>query len=403
MALKTNIPDKVIQIIIPILLTQLKDISKITTRLKNLAASIPVGAKCNDPVIKNLKRNLEKLNKLISNIRKILKVLEKIRKALNITAGVASGIAIAQTLIPLPPGAPPGPIAKLLNIATNLGTNCKSAVMVLSGLLATIDLAISMAEIAIANTLKAISNLCTSEDIEVSNAVAQIMSNNLVNTVLGELTIDNGTSTNNNINSSKEAADNGTSTNNNINSSKEADCIVIRTEIIRGRAIASSKLYTNVVSITDGDGVGATFDINVINGQYVSVNVNQLGNGYRENDQITITGNLLGGISPNNDLLLRVRCVSKNNYTESYDSLFYTKYNVSFDDLDVLQNDVDELAEDAKSVLTNLIEAPSSAFIEYSSPTNNIGKVGDFYIDLANNMIYGPKPADDVWDNGIKY
>lgn len=379
MALGTGIPAKAVKAIIPILLKQLKGMSKLTTRISNSVVSLPPGAKCNDPAVKNLKKNLEKLKKLIDNIRKILKALDKIRKAINIAAGIAAGISIVQLFIPLPPFAPPGPIAKLLNIVTELAKNCKSAVMVLAGLLATIDLAVALAEAAIADALKSISSLCSNETTTVNRKVAELMAKDIANTL--------GVQNNSNL----------------LNNNKNEDGNITGTELIRGVAAKNAGTFDDIQSASDGNGSGATFNVNISNGQYNSVNISSPGTGYDENDQITLPGNLLGGTSPANDVTLRVSGVFKNNYIDQYDSIFYTKYNVSTEDLDKLQDDVDELVEDARNILTNLIEAPSQAYIEYGTPSDDLGKQGDYYIDLSNNMVYGPKPSDDIWDMGTKY
>ena len=391
MALGTNIPSKIIERIVPILLTQLQGIDKVVGTLDISSASLPYGVKCNDPVVKDLKKNLEKLKKLINNVKKLVKVLEKIRTGLNITAGIAVGISIAQTLIPLPPFAPPGPIAKLLAITTNLANNCKSAIPILVGLLAAIELAIGLAESTLAKLFETLSSICINEDIEVNRTIANHMINNINSNVTSQPGTEQGV-----YNSSLNALNGGASSDSKIGS---IGCI----DIISGIASNKTNIYTNVPSTTDGTGIGATFDVNIVNGTVTSVNINKRGSGYNDNDQIRISGNLLGGISPLNDLLLLAGCTKTSIDIDSYNSIFYTKYNVPADDLEELQSNVDELVDSAKNIFSNIIEAPSQAFIEYVEPKSNIGKTGDFYIDAFNKIVYGPKPSDDTWDTGTKY
>ena len=57
MGLGTGIPAKAVEKIIPLLVKQMKGLSKLIGKLKQSIASIPPGAKCNDPSIKQLKKN----------------------------------------------------------------------------------------------------------------------------------------------------------------------------------------------------------------------------------------------------------------------------------------------------------------------------------------------------------
>jgi len=400
MALGTGIPAKAVEKIIPLLVKQMKGLSKLIGKLKQSIASIPPGAKCNDPAIKQMKKNLEKLKKLISNIRKILKSLDKIRKAINIAAGIAAAISIIQLIIPLPPFAPPGPIAKLIKIVGDLAANCKSAVLALAGILAAADLIISLADVVLADALKEISNRCPNEAIQANTSTAQKIADDV-----NQNLIDQG------ITDSNSILNNGGLGGNGGGIGTGADGSI--TGVNKNRGIVASprsaNVFTNVSSITDGNGNGATFDVTIVNNQYSSINVNNAGSGYEENDQIIIRGNLLGGTSPANDLSLSATGVfnkSTNGLISNlgqYDSIFYTKYNVSGEDLMKLEDDVNDLVDEARNILTNLIEAPSRAYIEFTPPSPKVGYEGDYYIDLTNQLVYGPKPSDESWGQPSTY
>ena len=298
MAIGTNIPAVVIKKLVPLLIKQLEGLSDVGAILQKLLSSLPPNVACNDPIVQNIKANLEKVKKLIDNIRKILTALDKIRKALNITAGVANTIQLVQMVLPLPPFAPPGPISKLLTIVIGLGANCKSALECLNGLLASAELAIASATDIIADASTALSNICTEESITVTRSTARIIAANInrtagINSGLGDGSDNDGNNNNNN---------NGTS-------------------------------------------------------------------------------------SPYGDL----------------SSIFYTKFNVSKDDLDKYEEDVNSLVAESKDILTNLIEAPSAVYIETDAPTSNVGNTGDYYIDIESQIIYGPKVSDKEWGIGTKY
>jgi len=293
MAIGTNIPAVVIKKLIPILIKQLEGVSDVSAILQKLLSSLPTDVTCNDPVIQNLKANLEKMQKLIDNIRKILTALDKIRKGLNVTAGVAKTIELVQMVIPLPPFAPPGPISKLLKIVIDLGSNCKSAVECLNGLLSAADLAIATATDTIADATSILSTICTEESVTVTASTARIIASNINRTVGIE-----------------------------------------------------------VAGISDNNGNGS--------------NNASLNNG-------------------------------------NFSSIFYTKYNVSTDDLNKFEDDVNTLVDESRNILTDLIEAPSAVFIEADSPIAEKGNTGDYYIDIENQLIYGPKISDTEWGIGTKY
>ena len=301
MALGTGIPAKAVEKIIPLLVKQMKGLSKLIGRLKQSVVSIPPGAKCDDPSIKQLKKNLEKLKKLISNIRKILKSLDKIRKAINIAAGIAAAISIIQLIIPLPPFAPPGPIAKLIKIVGDLAANCKSAVLALAGILAAADLLIALADVVLADALKAISNKCPNEAVQANSSTARLIADGINQDLLNQGLTDSNSITNSNGNNTGAGGGLGA-----------VDGAVLT--VTKNKGVPAfprpRDIYQNVSSITDGDGNGATFDVTISNNQYTSVSVNNGGEGYNENDQIIIRGNLLGGITPLND---RRNCQIQNN------------------------------------------------------------------------------------------
>jgi hypothetical protein len=77
---------------------------------------------------------------------------------------------------------------------------------------------------------------------------------------------------------------------------------------------------------------------------------------------------------------------------------WYTEKNVSEEDLSKL----DDILRNQQLLLRSIIEAPSVVYKENGVPNVSLGKVGDYYIDLQNQLIYGPKLEND-WGQGIKY
>lgn len=85
-------------------------------------------------------------------------------------------------------------------------------------------------------------------------------------------------------------------------------------------------------------------------------------------------------------------------------SKFYQPVNVSEDDIKSRADAVDILLKQQRSLL-DLLEAPSRVIVlnGQSVPANTVGKAGDFAINNDTNTIYGPKPSDTEWNEGIKY
>jgi uncharacterized protein YoxC len=97
-----------------------------------------------------------------------------------------------------------------------------------------------------------------------------------------------------------------------------------------------------------------------------------------------------------NDLAVEVEGVSKSN------SRFYQDINISEEDIKSRQDVIDKLLQQQRD-LSELIEAPSKALIVDGIPDSDFGNTGDYAIDMTTKTIYGPKPSDTEWNEGIKY
>lgn len=80
-----------------------------------------------------------------------------------------------------------------------------------------------------------------------------------------------------------------------------------------------------------------------------------------------------------------------------YPSDFYKKINVSDEDLQQRFDAIQDLIVNQIDVVANLNEAPSRVLYGSGAPANNIGQIGDYYIDTADQTIYGPKTNSDNW------
>lgn len=74
-----------------------------------------------------------------------------------------------------------------------------------------------------------------------------------------------------------------------------------------------------------------------------------------------------------------------------YPTKFYNTLNVSDEDIDNRFDIINELLANQLDVMTNLLEAPSRVLQGINLPAVDFGNVGDYYINLNTNQIYGPK------------
>jgi len=84
-------------------------------------------------------------------------------------------------------------------------------------------------------------------------------------------------------------------------------------------------------------------------------------------------------------------------YNDLVATEFYNKKNVSQSDLDDRSDSIEQLLRQQRDLLTSLIEAPSKVYQNSGVPANDLGKIGDYYIDLDTQTIYGPKASLTQW------
>lgn len=80
-----------------------------------------------------------------------------------------------------------------------------------------------------------------------------------------------------------------------------------------------------------------------------------------------------------------------------YPSEFYREINVSDEDLQNRIDQIQSLLDEQLNVLDNLIEAPSTVLRGNGLPNNELGKIGDYYIDTNTQTVYGPKSTQNSW------
>ena len=88
-------------------------------------------------------------------------------------------------------------------------------------------------------------------------------------------------------------------------------------------------------------------------------------------------------------------------YNDLLSSEFYRDVNVSEPDLVQRSNTIQQLVQEQQDLLTSLQEAPSQVYKQAGAPPAELGKPGDYYIDIQTNTPYGPKKSRDTWGGPI--
>tara|TARA_R110000824_G_scaffold135478_2_gene298762 strand:+ start:103 stop:1119 length:1017 start_codon:yes stop_codon:yes gene_type:complete len=81
---------------------------------------------------------------------------------------------------------------------------------------------------------------------------------------------------------------------------------------------------------------------------------------------------------------------------------FYTETNIDVGDLKQRLSLITKLVDDQQDLLSSLQEAPAQSYSGNTAPEKNKGKLGDYYIDTTNKVMYGPKNSQG-WPVGINY
>lgn len=89
--------------------------------------------------------------------------------------------------------------------------------------------------------------------------------------------------------------------------------------------------------------------------------------------------------------------LSDSQLNSNYPSEFYQDINVSNEDLQRRINQIQDLLNQQKDIVENLIESPSKVITGIGVPASNLGNISDYYIDTDTQTIYGPKSTQNSW------
>jgi len=84
-------------------------------------------------------------------------------------------------------------------------------------------------------------------------------------------------------------------------------------------------------------------------------------------------------------------------YNDLVDTEFYTEDNVNSKDLSDRSDLIQQILQQQQDLLQSLQEAPSLVYRGNGLPDPNLGKPGDYYVDLDTQAIIGPKVSYTAW------
>lgn len=175
MALGTTIPLTLIKQLIPVLMKQINALSVAAEKFIKQVNNIPKTAKCDDPLVKEAKRTLQRLYDLIAKIKRGLSAINRITPVINTVSKIASTLSIIQLAIPAIPGVPTGPISKLISTFDNIGKNAKSSVSSLQGMVSAIETRFARINQLLAKALSKLSSICNNETFPVTPDVNEAL------------------------------------------------------------------------------------------------------------------------------------------------------------------------------------------------------------------------------------
>ena len=113
----------------------------------------------------------------------------------------------------------------------------------------------------------------------------------------------------------------------------------------------------------------------------------------------------LNTVTGDSDIELNIPNISTESTVTDYNDLvtteFYNESNVSETDLAQRSDSIEQLVEQQRNLLTSLQEAPSQVYKQEGNPPPELGKIGDYYLNISNNVSYGPKITDTDWGNPL--
>lgn len=335
------IPDQLVSILDNQITKLLDSITFNCTIAIQEAVSLPDDIKCDDPRLEALRKRIEQVNTRIQKLQEIVPIINKITAGLNTIVGIANTIKAAQLLNPitaLPVIAMELVLAQNLTIA-NAGTAVDKLV---KGLAPKIN----------ANLNELVSSL-----VPVANIIGQACNQNTNDLgISGTQGLQNAL---NNLDYSDSIPGYGPG---GVNG---GDWILISGSGELGSPIGVPPTPKSPFNDGKGTWLWSGEGYNNVNG------VSWGSTGSRVDD-----------------------------YTMGTE--FYTQQNVSVDNIKQYLDIVNNLVDAQQSLLTSLQEAPAQSYNGETPPADNLGKIGDYYVDTVSKHIYGPK-TNNGWGTPVNY
>ena len=366
-----KIPSVLVKILIPLLTKQLDDIATLVDSIANKVLALPasLNMKCSDPRIEDIKNDLKKLNQLIDALSKSFEGIDKILALLKKIGQLAQIFKLVGLGIPAIPGVPTGVATTIITTFTAVGANCLSAVECLQGLLGSLQAGTGRITDVISKATNTIGSICNNELFNVTADTKQQM----------------------------QSLDN-------LNLGNSAKLSSINFNLGFHDQSSTGPYFTGNASVNDGFSNDSA-------GIYSNTNFNYVSEFYNEHnvsdDDINTALKLINDLYTEQKAAIN-KILSDQAIMSAKDRGLYSNF-----------NKMDPGTPESRALLLYQ-EAPSQVYYGKSIGigTDNYvypsltgtgddiftgGKQNDFFIDLENKVIFGPKETDTVWGQPIKY
>ena len=336
----SKMPGQLMQMVVKQVNVQLdKAYAKLDTLLDEVAI-LPDNCKCDDPRISDIEEKLNEVLEVVNKLKdEVLPVVQDIITAVNGLVKGATAIKAAIFLIPIVGVA--ALQAELMMVQNATIVNAIKSVDQLNILPSILSQGVGIMSSKLAIVINSLSNICTDKEFEVIDEIKQSI----------DATTD----------------DNTPGTGKNAGSGNGGDG---NWRLVDGNGSCGSPLFQPPMRRSPyTDACGST---------WVWQGILDPGTGIAwGSDQSRINDATMG--------------------TE-----FYNELNVSQDDLNSYLDNINKIVTDQADLLTSLQEAPAQSYEGVGYPAASLGKLGDYYIDKTNKVVYGPRTITG-WDMGVNY
>lgn len=181
----SGIPVRIVKLVIARFPKQLDKITTFSEKILQKILVLPDGVTCNDPLVVEIKRDLENLQTAIQQINKYLNQINNVVTTFQTIANVATPVLAATIAALSTPGAPPEPGSTTVRDFTNLINNIKGSSSIFVGVINTARSCFKRVDSIIALAVGKLSSICQDETFPVTPKQRELIDKQITSINLG--------------------------------------------------------------------------------------------------------------------------------------------------------------------------------------------------------------------------